>query len=219
MGFSKKKYWGGLPFPSPRDRPDSGIEPTSLESPALASGFFTTSATWEAWVYSLSWHIKQRSVAFISASPGGSVIKNLPANEGDTGSILGSGRSPGEENGNILQYSSLENATDSTHSANIYCLPSTDCSYQPDDSAVNKTYKNCFYDGPSDDEQSNEDFSKSKLAQTGEVREPCEADTSLHNKESHIYSLSFRKQSDHLIFLLSSIYNAVSVPSSGDGAE
>ena len=29
--------------------------------------------------------------------PGGSVIKNLPANAGDVGSILGSGRSPGEE--------------------------------------------------------------------------------------------------------------------------
>ena len=55
---------------------------------------------------------------------------------------------------------------DSTYSANIYCLPSAACSYQPGDSAVNKAYKNCFYDGASDDEQSNEDFSKSKLAQT-----------------------------------------------------
>ena len=32
MGFSKQEYWSGLPFPSPRDRPDPGIE---LESPAL----------------------------------------------------------------------------------------------------------------------------------------------------------------------------------------
>ena len=31
-----------------RDLPDPGIEPSSLESPALAGGFFTTSATWEA---------------------------------------------------------------------------------------------------------------------------------------------------------------------------
>ena len=37
----------GLPFPSPGDLPDPGIEPTSLVSPALAGGFFTTSATWE----------------------------------------------------------------------------------------------------------------------------------------------------------------------------
>ena len=34
--------------------------------------------------------------------PGGSVVKNLPANPGDTGSISGSGRSPGGGNGNPL---------------------------------------------------------------------------------------------------------------------
>ena len=44
--------------------------------------------------------------------PGGSVVKNLPANAGDPGdmgSIPGSGRSPGEENGNLLQYFLPEN--------------------------------------------------------------------------------------------------------------
>ena len=41
--------------------------------------------------------------------PGGSVVKNPPANAGDAGSIPGSGRSPGEGNGNPLQYSCLEN--------------------------------------------------------------------------------------------------------------
>ena len=40
------------------------------------------------------------------------MVKNLPANAGDTSSILGSGRSPGEENGNPLQYSCLENSRD-----------------------------------------------------------------------------------------------------------
>ena len=44
--------------------------------------------------------------------PGGSAIKNLPANVGDTGSIPGLGRSPGEGNDNPLQYSSLGNPTD-----------------------------------------------------------------------------------------------------------
>ena len=39
MGFPRWKYWSGLPFPSPGDLPDPGIE---LVSPALASGFFTT---------------------------------------------------------------------------------------------------------------------------------------------------------------------------------
>ena len=30
MGFSRQEYWSGLPFPSPGDLPDQGIEPTSL---------------------------------------------------------------------------------------------------------------------------------------------------------------------------------------------
>ena len=40
--------------------------------------------------------------------PGGSVVKNLPAMQ-ETGSIPGLGRSPGEGNGNLLQYSCLGN--------------------------------------------------------------------------------------------------------------
>ena len=39
-------------------------------------------------------------------------VKNLPANAGDLGSIPGSGRFPGEGNGNPLQYSRLENSMD-----------------------------------------------------------------------------------------------------------
>ena len=39
MEFPKQEYWSGLPFPSPGDLPDPGIEPSS---PALAAGFFTT---------------------------------------------------------------------------------------------------------------------------------------------------------------------------------
>ena len=42
MGFSRQEYWGGLLFTSPEDFPNPGIEPTSLMSPALAEGFFTT---------------------------------------------------------------------------------------------------------------------------------------------------------------------------------
>ena len=42
MEFSRQEYWSGLPFPSPGGLPDPGIEPTSLKSPALASGFFTS---------------------------------------------------------------------------------------------------------------------------------------------------------------------------------
>ena len=39
---------GGLPRPPPGDLPDPGVGPVSLESPALAGGFSTTSPTWEA---------------------------------------------------------------------------------------------------------------------------------------------------------------------------
>ena len=48
MGFSRQEYWSGLPCPPPGDLPDPEIEPMSLTSLALAGGFFTTSATWEA---------------------------------------------------------------------------------------------------------------------------------------------------------------------------
>ena len=41
MGLSWQEYWSGLPFPSPGNLPDSGIKPTSPESPALAGRFFT----------------------------------------------------------------------------------------------------------------------------------------------------------------------------------
>ena len=39
MGFSRQKYWGGVPFPSPEDLPNPGIEPRSptLEAVALPS--------------------------------------------------------------------------------------------------------------------------------------------------------------------------------------
>ena len=47
-----------------------------------------------------------------SGFPGGLVEKNLPANAGNTSSIPGSGRFPGEGNDNPLQYSCLENPID-----------------------------------------------------------------------------------------------------------
>ena len=47
-GFPRQDYWSGLPYRSPGDHLDPGIELTSLTSPALAGRFFTTSATWEA---------------------------------------------------------------------------------------------------------------------------------------------------------------------------
>ena len=48
MGFSRQDYWSGLPCSSPGDLLNPGIKLTSFMSPALAGGFFITSATWEA---------------------------------------------------------------------------------------------------------------------------------------------------------------------------
>jgi len=43
-----------VPCPPPGDLPDSGIKLSSLMSPALADGFFTTSATWAALTFSVT---------------------------------------------------------------------------------------------------------------------------------------------------------------------
>ena len=48
IGFSRQEYWSELPCPSPSDLPDSGSNPCLVYLPALAGGFLTTSATWEA---------------------------------------------------------------------------------------------------------------------------------------------------------------------------
>ena len=48
LEFSRQEYWSGLPCPLKGDFPDPGIEPMSVIAPALADGFFTTSATREA---------------------------------------------------------------------------------------------------------------------------------------------------------------------------
>ena len=42
MGFFRQEHWCGLPFPTPGDLPNPGIESASLMSPALAGEFFTT---------------------------------------------------------------------------------------------------------------------------------------------------------------------------------
>ena len=55
--------------------------------------------------HQLLFEIKVINKGFLS----GSVVKNLPANAGDSGSIPGSGRSPEEGNGNLLQYYCLGN--------------------------------------------------------------------------------------------------------------
>ena len=84
MGFSRQEYWSGLLCPSSGDLPNPRTESTSQ---ALAGGFFTT---------------------FLVAQ----TVKASAYNSGDLGLIPGLGRSPGEGNGNLLQYSCLENPMD-----------------------------------------------------------------------------------------------------------
>ena len=49
MEFFRQKYWSVLPFTTPGDLPDPGIEPTSLVSPALAARFCTTKLPEKSW--------------------------------------------------------------------------------------------------------------------------------------------------------------------------
>ena len=62
-------------------------------------------------VQSLS-HVQLFATPMECSFPGGSEGKALAYNEGDLGTIPGLGRSPGEGNGNPLQYSCLENPMD-----------------------------------------------------------------------------------------------------------
>ena len=100
MGFPRPEYWGGLPFYPSSDLPNPGIEP---RSPALQADSLPAEPPG-----------KPKGESYW-ASQVALVVKNLPANAGnlsDSGSVPGSGRSPGEGNGNPLQYSGLGNPMD-----------------------------------------------------------------------------------------------------------
>ena len=55
-GFSRQEYWSGLPFPTPGDLPNPGIQPKSLASPTVTGGFFTTEPLGKSckWLYGVS---------------------------------------------------------------------------------------------------------------------------------------------------------------------
>ena len=48
LRLSRQEFWSGFPFPLPGALPNPGIVPTSLAAPAMAGGFFTTSAIYKA---------------------------------------------------------------------------------------------------------------------------------------------------------------------------
>ena len=106
MEFSKEEYWSVLPCLTPGDLPNPGIKLTSLMSLALASGFFTTSARWEA-PYVASVYLTYLCEEPISRTyhqhfPGGSDGKEPACNVGDLGLIPGLVRSPGGGHGNPI---------------------------------------------------------------------------------------------------------------------
>ena len=70
MGSSRQGHWSGLPFPSPGDLPDLGIEPTS---PALQADSLLTEPPGKPWLLSLN-HIK---FCFVSI-PTGQIISSIP---------------------------------------------------------------------------------------------------------------------------------------------
>ena len=128
MGFSRQEYWSGLPFLPPGDLSDPGIEsrPPALQANSLPaesagkpmSGVRRGELPQTLWCTFLQvcrecetlyqCHFSGLYLCF----PGGSEVKATSRNVGDPGSIPGLGRSPGEGNGNPLQYSCLENPMD-----------------------------------------------------------------------------------------------------------
>ena len=109
----RQDYWSGLPFFSPRDLPDPGIE---HKSPTLqADSYWATRETWPRVVFFkwATWEALDKLLlpnsrccwVFLVAQ----MVKNPPAIQETWVQFLGLGRSPGGGHGNPLQYSWLEN--------------------------------------------------------------------------------------------------------------
>ena len=91
MEFCRQEYRSGLPFPSPGDLPDPGIEPTSLESPALAGQFFTTVPPGKPGVlrlpegkenfliHSINCYIIPHSISNAECQDGNDVLASIPS--------------------------------------------------------------------------------------------------------------------------------------------
>ena len=113
VGFSKQGCWGGLPFPSPGDLPDPGIESVfSCLSPSPGKPHFGISLPVPLKItkrLTLGTLIYYREAIINFSFPCVSDGKESACN---ADSIPGSGRSPGEGNGNSLPYSCLGNPMD-----------------------------------------------------------------------------------------------------------
>ena len=117
-GILQEEYWRGLPFPSPGDLPDPGIEP---ESPALWASLVAQlvknppamqETQFDSWVEKIHWRRDRLPTPVFLGFASGSTGRESACNVGDQGSIPGLGRCPGEGKGYPLQYSGLENSMD-----------------------------------------------------------------------------------------------------------
>ena len=96
MGFSRREYWSGSPFPTPGNLPDPGLNPHLLH--------------WQVDSLPLR-HLGSINMYTLIFSAS-AVVKNMPANAGDMGLVPESARAPVVGNGNPLQYSCLGNHVD-----------------------------------------------------------------------------------------------------------
>ena len=133
MGFYRQEYWSGLPFLSPADLPDPGINPCLLRllhwqgpNPGLPhcrwilyqlrASFIAQLVRiclqcrrpwFHSWVRKTHWRRDRLPTPVFLGFPCGSASKDSTCNVGDLGPILGSGRYLGEGKGYPLQYSGL----------------------------------------------------------------------------------------------------------------
>ena len=108
VGFSRHEYWSGLPFPSPGDLPNPGIEPGSPRLQAEPLPSEPSVKPLKPKIICLFLYL----FTVVWASQVALVVKNPPAKAEDLRDVVSSpksGRSPGEGNGNPLQYSCLGN--------------------------------------------------------------------------------------------------------------
>ena len=115
--------WVAISFS--RDLPDPGIK---LRSPTLQADSLPSEPPgnrkcrrprFDSWVWTTRWRRDRLPTPVFLGSPCGSAGKESTCNAGDQSSIPGLGRSPGEGKGYPLQYSSLENSTDSRESQRV----------------------------------------------------------------------------------------------------
>ena len=99
MGFPRQEYWSGLPFPFPGDLPNPGIKP--MPPALLVDSSLSHQGSLFCLIHSTKVSLETKLICDLRYAtfkreywgfPDGPVVKNLPANAGDTGSISGPGR-------------------------------------------------------------------------------------------------------------------------------